>query len=369
MKKLLVITLLVAVLILGNTLALALPDNDDNGIMVLGIEPAISPFSTQDNQPDLILVTNVGNKPVYIDEEVYTDKLTKDEFTSLLNEAYRSMSIINDDNYELVIFDEENGLAYIYQNVDQSEQIIISPLLIEKKGASALEENSVIMPLAGNLNDNEFKPGLGCRARTFNTSIQHFNAQVYNTNANIGTGSSGITLYSYIGFTGINVNMETDLGVQYSPTYNSWSPYFLVNRKDIGEITTTLDADYKNNYAFRYYGNSSSNKLTLTIDKYYNYNGERMVKLVVSGKQINNTNGTSEIIGGTGTANTVQYKLVSSVAANNRDNIKSGTSLKSYWSNANINGSAVSSYSQAIYSQYASIPTLTSSSVVFNISR
>jgi hypothetical protein len=87
MKKLLVITLLVAVLILGNTLALALPDNDDNGIMVLGIEPAISPFSTQDNQPDLILVTNVGNKPVYIDEEVYTDKLTKDEFTSLLNET------------------------------------------------------------------------------------------------------------------------------------------------------------------------------------------------------------------------------------------------------------------------------------------
>lgn len=143
-----------------------------------------------------------------------------------------------------------------------------------------------------------------------------------------GIANSSYGYYQYIGFSGSN-NLETDMGVLYSPTYNGWQPYAKINQNgkkymiysnkpgitDVGYVPggNGLGAEAA-------YGMTSSITMTAykNINGYNNgaNNGSSTIRLTVKGTRISPL--TSNVMciseAGTGVTSAVRWKALTTIA-------------------------------------------------------
>lgn len=307
---------------------------------------------------DMFVMTKSQSIPLYLEDNISSEQIDKSEVQALLIEAENKSEDIEDYNLYVI----EDDLTYFYGDVD--DEISISVF------ETHTDEGDGISPLI-NIGESskEFPNGIGCKAYTENSSKTKFQATFYTDNINYAGSAPNnssdkskiINLYNYIGNVTAN-NITTDLGVQYSAANGGWQPYFCHNGNP--QIASTVSG------SGLYYKGTSNYPTTIAIDRNAIYNGRNGFKLTVSGRTMTNSNGQTVMFGGQAlsTSFTPKYKIVSTIASTDINNIKAGAGFKTYWTNIKIDGTTVSNYPDAYYYN-GSIAKLTSTGATFTLSR
>ena len=309
-------------------------------------------------EADMLVMMETESIPVYLEDNISSNKIDKLEIQGLLQEAENKPECTD---YNLFVIKDD----FIYFYADVNSEVSIS--VFETQMA---DEYGVDPLINIGESSSEFPSGIGCKAYTDNSVKTKFEATFYTENINYAGSVSNlvdndrnkmINLYNYIGNVSTN-GIATDLGVQYSATYQGWQPYFCYNgNTSIGKVVS--DKSF-------YYKGTASYPTTIAIDRNAQYNGSNGFKLTVSGRTTSNTSGTTVMFGGQplGSSFSPKYKIVSTIGSVDRSNIKSGAGFKTYWTNIKIDGTTVNNYPDAYYFN-GSISKLNSTGATFTLSR
>lgn len=338
-------------------MALAAPALAANEISLIDIADVDQNTRSAVPEADMLIMTKSQSIPVYLEDNISSAQVDEAEVRGLLLEAENKAE---DTDYNLFVI--EDDLTYFYADVNGEVSVSVFE--------TQTDEGEGISPLINiGESSSEFPNGIGCKAYTENSLKTKFEATFYTTNINYAGSTPNnssdkskiINLYNYIGNVTAN-NITTDLGVQYSAANGGWQPYFSMNSNPkIGDFLSGSGL---------YYKGTSNYPTTIAIDRNALYNGRNGFKLTLSGRTMTNTNGQTVIFGGQalGSSFSPKYKIVSTIASTNIDNIKTGAGFRTYWTNIKIDGTTVSNYPDAYYYD-GTIAKLNSTGATFTISK
>ncbi|MGI6711514.1 MAG: hypothetical protein ACOX4L_02075 [Bacillota bacterium] len=316
----------------------------------------------EDTVPNYVIETAEKAIPMFVGEKVDASAITKQKIQVLLDSAAKSkledvpLSKMATERYELTLMEDD----YTYTYADYPENSFIEVIPTNKKSVSeaniqsTVSENSIVGELSPPITTYSYETpveipgGIGTRAITMLSNDPAFSARVYSPYKSFSDSDKNlVTFYNYIGYTGGSDGAESDLGLQWgignSTLPSAFQPYFKVVKNGI-TYTHNSPTSYTSNLSNRYPGNTAERAVKIFINRQYDNDNKKRVKLTVTGITTSGSSGTSSVIGGLGTSGSARYKVNTMIAANNESYIKPDTAINSSWDIINIGTSPVTMF-------------------------